>query len=505
MSKCLQKTVPENKKQRETEGRQKTKIYEEKRKYQAGIKHEKMNSWKEFCNLTASTNPWSQVYKLASGKIRPKSIMTTLTKSDGSETMSIQVTLEVLLAYLFEEDNAEKNTHQKTIRKAADEPITTSNDVKFSREEIKQAIESFNDKKAPGIDGITAGIYLRTFNIFPRLITAIYNQCLKRGCFPKKWKIAKIIPIIKPGKENSMDPSKYRPISLLNIGGKVLEKLLISRINYYIYKNKLMTNRQFGFTPQKNIIDTAMEAKNFIEPVLERRDVVIMTSLDVNRAFDAASWQCILQGLKELNCPRNLYNLSKGYFSHRTAVMTTNNVSVKIRITKGCPQGSCCRPRYWNVLYNSLLNLDLTSHSKAIAFADDLMILTRGDSVIGAENYTNLEMRKIQEWAINNKLTLSENKSKVMLMTCRRRGKKEIEIYVNNKTLQQVNSLKYLGIIFDSKLLFREHINYIEEKCLKLIYVLSRSAKITWGVKHEVLKTIYTAGILPLLLYGAPV
>ena len=85
--------------------------------------------------------------------------------------------------------------------------------TEYSREEIKQVIESFNDKKAPGIDGITAGIYLRIFKIFPNLITIIYNQCLKRSCFPQRWKVAKIIPIIKPGKENSTDPSKYRPIS----------------------------------------------------------------------------------------------------------------------------------------------------------------------------------------------------------------------------------------------------------------------------------------------------
>jgi len=144
--------------------------------------------------------------------------------------------------------------------------------------------------------------------------------------------------------------------------------------------------------------------------------------------------------------------------------MTTNNISIKRRVTKGCPQGSCCGPGFWNVLYNSLLNLDLTSHSKAIAFADDLMILIRGDTVIEAENYMNFEVRKILEWAINNKLKFNENKSKVMLMSCRRRReKKEIEIYVNNKILKQFNSLKYLGIVFDSKLTFRDHINYTEE------------------------------------------
>jgi len=130
-------------------------------------------------------------------------------KPDGSETTSIQETVEVMLYYLFKEDSEEENSHQKKLRKTIEEPIRTTDDVEFSREKIKHAIESFNDKKAPGIGGITGSIYLRTFNIFPRLVTAIYNQCLKRGCFPKRWKIAKIIPKINPVKENSMDPSKY--------------------------------------------------------------------------------------------------------------------------------------------------------------------------------------------------------------------------------------------------------------------------------------------------------
>ena len=113
-------------------------------------------------------------------------------------------------------------------------------------------------------------------------------------------------------------------------------------------------------------------------------------------------------------------------------------------------------------------------------------------------------MRKILGWAQKSKLKFNENKSKVMIMSRRRRRgeKKEIQIYLNNKILKQVNSIKYLGIIFDSKMTFRDHINYVEKKCTKLIFSLSKSAKITWGLKHEALKTIYeyTGGILPLLL-----
>jgi len=80
----------------------------------------------------------------------------------------------------------------------------------------------FNPRKAPGPDGITSDIPL-VFKSIPKTATSIYNECLKRGYLPKEWKIAKIILIIKPGKEDSQDPSKYRPISLLNIGAPYLK------------------------------------------------------------------------------------------------------------------------------------------------------------------------------------------------------------------------------------------------------------------------------------------
>jgi hypothetical protein len=69
----------------------------------------------------------------------------------------------------------------------------------------------------------------------------------------------------------------------------------------------------------------------------------------------------------------------------------------------------------------------------------------------------------------------------------------------------QVRSLKYLGIIFDSNLTFREHVNYITDKCSKLIFALDKSAKLSWGLSSVALKIIYTGAILPFLLYGAPI
>jgi len=153
-----------------------------------------------------------------------------------------------------------------------------------------------------------------------------------------------------------------------------------------------------------------------------------------------------------------------------------------------------------------LLNLKFTRRTKAVAFADDLIVVIRGEIVSEAENFSNLEMSKITAWSKRNKVGFNEEKCKVMLILRRKRKEiKDINIHLNNKPLEQVNTLKYLGIIIDDKFKFSQHISYTAEKCIKLIHSLSKSAKVTWGLKYEALKTIYKRAILPLLLYGAPV
>ena len=138
-------------------------------------------------------------------------------------------------------------------------------------------------KKAPGEDGITGEVYQSAFEIFPRFITAMYNGCLRRGVFPKRWKTANLIPIAKPGKENSDEVSKFRPISLLNTGGKVLEKLLINSINSPCFLSRPHEQKPIRLQPQRSTTDAAMPVKGFIGPELESR-VVILTSLDVKGA-----------------------------------------------------------------------------------------------------------------------------------------------------------------------------------------------------------------------------
>ena len=129
--------------------------------------------------------------------------------------------------------------------------FTPEDDKEFTTQEIRNAVSSLGERKAPGVDGITGEIFKGAFKLFPNYVTAIYNGCLRQGTFPTRWKRAKVIPVIKPGKENSDDVSKFRPISLINVGGKILEKVLINRINYHANLQAFSIPSNTGFHPKK--------------------------------------------------------------------------------------------------------------------------------------------------------------------------------------------------------------------------------------------------------------
>ena len=285
----------------------------------------------------------------------------------------------------------------------------------------------------------------------------------------------------------------------------MLEKVLINRINRHIYSHYYINTNQYVFTPQRSTIDVAMAVKDSVEGLIAG-ELRVLVSLDVNGAFDAAWWPNILNGLKVRGCPKNLYNLTKSHFSQRTAILSTNSVRMEREVSKGCPQVSCCGTGFWNIQYNSLLNLKFTRRAKAVAFTDDLILAIRGEAVSEIENFSNLELSKITARSKSNKISFNEEKSKVMLISRRKRKEvKEIKVYLINKPSEQVTTMKYLGIIVDNKFKFSEHVSYAAERCTKLIHILSKSAKVSWELKHEALKTIYKGVILLLLLYGGPV
>ena len=119
-------------------------------------------------------------------------------------------------------------------------------------------------------------------------------------------------------------------------------------------------------------------------------------------------WPAILKGLRNAKCPRKLYHLAQDYLKERKAVITINSFSIEKSITKGCPQGSCCGPGFWNLQYNTLLSLKYTNHSKVVAFTDDMIIMIKAECIGEAENIAKVELNKITAWATDNKTRFNE-------------------------------------------------------------------------------------------------
>jgi len=129
------------------------------------------------------------VYKLAAGKRRNNTQITTLRKPDGSLTEDLRETLQLMLEHFTPDDKEEDDTElHKQARAQALEPADTDDDIDFTVDETRNVVASLDKKKAPGEDGITGEVYKSAFEVFPRYITAMYNGCLRRGFFPKKWK-----------------------------------------------------------------------------------------------------------------------------------------------------------------------------------------------------------------------------------------------------------------------------------------------------------------------------
>ena len=173
-----------------------------------------------------------------------------------------------------------------------------------------------------------------------------------------------------------------------------MEKLLTNRIMHHVYRNELLNSNQYGFTPQKRTIEAAIVVTEYLEEAFRKRKIAIIVTLDMKEAFDSACLPKIIVTLQKFKFPKNLH-LPRNYLSERIAVISANNILIEKEVSKGCPQGSCCEPAFWNIQFNALLNLEDEKQTKMVAFVDDVILAVKAETITEAENLANIEMGKI--------------------------------------------------------------------------------------------------------------
>jgi len=225
--------------------------------------------------------------------------------------------------------------------------------------------------RAPGLDGITAGMLRKAWPHIRETTTLLMDRCLDNATFPESWKVSRLVIIPKSGKKDKTNPKSYRPISLLPTMGKALETLIINRIEGETSLNTI--GNQHGFVAGRSTV-TAMESLYKWTNDCKSR-YVFGVFLDITGAFDNVKWSPILERLHEIGASIRTVNIINSYLRGRYANLKTENI-VKVRqLTRGCPQGSQLGPTLWKVAMSDIDTPSDQHTQHVVTYADDIAIL----------------------------------------------------------------------------------------------------------------------------------
>lgn len=372
----------------------------------------------------------------------------------------------------------------------------------FSVEEICNACGKMKNNKAPGPSNIPAEIIKAIVKQKANCLLPVYNKLAKEATFPVEWKVAKLV-LLRKGNKPLENPSSFRPICVLDAESKLYEHLLLERLTSELERTGGLSNNQFGFRKGLQTIDAINEIVNMARRAAEQRELCVAITLDVQNAFNSASWQRILQNLRKRGIDESLISIIFSYLSQRTILVETENGIKQKTINSGVPQGSVIGPTLWNILYDDVLASEMPIGVRLIGFADDLALTASAKSETLLSNLVNRGLHRVSQTIENLKLKLAPEKTEAVLLT-KRRKLAPMTFILQGKTIILSQSIKYLGVWLDTKLTFCEHVKQAVMKAEKTISALTKLLPNIGGPrssKRKVLSSVAHSQIL----YAAPV
>ena len=377
-------------------------------------------------------------------------------------------------------------------------PNHTLPDIFTNVDEVKKLIGTIDTSKTSAITNLSSRIIKDAFESVPNLLIQIFNLSLSRGIVPDSWKAATVIPLKKEG--NSPDVNNLRPISLLPIQIKMLEKVVHNRLFDYLENNDLLDNKQGGFRPNHSTVDTIVRFSENIYKNINSGKITIAVYIDLRKAFDTVNHDILLQKLELLGVDGTNLSWVKNYLQNRTQYTLVNNLcSSKAKVTCGVPQGSVLGPLLFLIYVNDMQNTLL--YSKHFLYADDTVIFHTGLDVDDVVSTLQEDLDRYKKWCEGNKLTVNTKKSNFVVYGTRSKVSKQknLKFELNGDDLIKVPYYKYLGVFLDSNLNFNKHLDVSKKLICHKLYMLSRIRKYI----DEITATrIFQTIIAPLIDYG---
>ena len=387
---------------------------------------------------------------------------------------------------------------------------TVPNDVPFhapqlttfhiSDEKILRIIRSLNPNKAHGWDDISVRMIKISDEALVVPLRLIFENCQNKGIFPQIWKQANVVPVHK--KSSKQLKQNYRPISLLPIFGKILEKLMFDSLYEHLNVNNLLNPNQSGFRPGDSTINQLLSIVHTIftafdcNPTLDVRSVF----LDISKAFDRVWHDGLIYKLQCCGIHNDLLKIIRSFLANRKQRTVLNGKTSNWgSVTAGVPQGSILGPLFFLVYINDLTE-DLRCNAKL--FADDTSLLTIVHNANAAASDMNHDLEIIKAWASKWRMSFNPdpNKQAVEVTFSTKRVKTDHpDILFGGVPVVKVEEHKHLGVILDSKLSFASHIQTAITKSRQGIGMIKYLSKY---LPRHTLNELYKLYVRPHLDYG---
>jgi exonuclease III len=372
--------------------------------------------------------------------------------------------------------------------------------TKTTESEIADICKNIKKKTSKDHYGISQKLIIDNINTLAKPIAHLWSRCIETGSFPNGGKIAKVIPVHKGKGLKPHLYTNYRPISLLSIVAKILERIMYNKLQAFLVRYNILFKSQYGFRGGHSTIHAAIDFVGKINEALERGDLCYGVFCDLSKAFDTINHAILLEKLSHYGIRGKALDWFRSYLSDRRQyVGWSGHNSGMLNLSTGVPQGSVLGPLLFLIYIN-----DLPSSSSIIQFvlfADDSNLQISGKDPETLARVLTQELEHVGDWFKANKLLLNVSKTKLIVFRSQKCTKDvdSFPVTMDNEPLTRVNHDTFLGLELDENLRWYEQ---CQKASLKIGRCLASMRRVKRFVGPRILRTMYNSLILSRLSYG---
>lgn len=371
----------------------------------------------------------------------------------------------------------------------------------FTLEELRTSIKDLKSS-APGLDDVHNDMLSNLPREALGALLALYNYVWCTGDFPNAWKKSIIIPILKTGK-NKLHPSSYRPISLTSCICKLMEKMIFKRLTWILEENNFISEAQSGFRTGRSTLDHLVTMEHIILDSFSEKKECIGVFFDIEKAYDNLNPSLVLQQLKEWGFRGRLLVFIGNFLRDRTFHVRIGNCLSSVKqMNNGIPQGSVLSCALFAIAINKVTNM-IPEPVRPFLFVDDLALLLPFTSENIMKETVQSCLVNLESWSTQSGLNFSIEKTKCLLFSKLRTPTSPPELTYKGTRLNFEPKVKFLGLIVNCKLDWKDHIRWLKEESQKRLNILKVLAGCSWGADRSSMLKVYTCLVRAKLDYGS--